>query len=223
MRHVRSLSRAILSFFCFLSSLLGTPAWSEKLTKPNVYVYSRIGGFFAPMERTAPPPRIHPLVRWVRRYPGRSFLLACVLVLLLVFSGPHLAFSVTHFPPLHCGAVSEVMGRETSDPKAGQIAACFLQVHQQCHAADISLHTQWVDTSEDASLSTANGIGGCVLTLTTFQSGRCVLSLGCALGLGSLFPERKQCRDAVVEQDALHLLGCGSPSDNDTVLFSWTP
>lgn len=177
------------------------------------------------MERTATPPRTRPLARWVRRNPGCSFFLFFVLLLLLIFSGPHIVFSVTHFPSVHCGSVSDVMGRETSDPHTRQIATCFLQAHQQCHAADISLHYQGVDTSEDGSLSTANGIGGCTLTLATYSSGRCIQLLVCPLGLilNHLFPPRQNCRDAVVERDAFHILGCGSSPSNDIALFNWMP
>jgi hypothetical protein len=175
------------------------------------------------MEPAVRTKKVKPLVRWVHRYPGASFLFSTLLVLLIFFSIPSLVFSVKHFNAQHCGTIASGMGRETSGTEERQIVACFVHAHQRCQSADISLNAHYVDATSIASLSTANGIGGCTITSTIYPrwcslSG---LSIPCDLGWGYLFPGQTDCRDAVAEPDGLHVLWCGTSPDN--VLFGWTP
>ena len=145
---------------------------------------------------------------WSRRHQAMSTFMFILLVAGAFFSIKPVEYQMSHFMAENCGAL---VSQETSDyidtqneDVGKQDVHCFVQAHQQCTAATLSITYVATMSSSDWSFRTANSVGDCKLSVMAYEK-ECGLSFVCAL---TPFLDA-DCQAMEEWGDGLHFLDCG--------------
>lgn len=144
--------------------------------------------------------------QWVRDSWGRLLIVMIALIVILICLIRPLFYTVTHFSAIDCGSL---LGTSVTDENvARQDTQCFLHAHQQCEAATLEILYQGVDSGGRVTFRTANGIGGCTLSVIGYAT-RCIIPF-C-----NFTPYvDNDCSTVTQQADGLHLGNCGKwPED----------
>lgn len=152
------------------------------------------------------------VIRSLTSFLKRHYFASVLVILLVLFLFPSTVSVVTHFSAQSCGSVALSVGHDSEPQATQQAALCFSQAHQHCHPATLDVQFMGVDTASYQTLSTANSLGRCTLTLNGHATGPCGSPL-CLLK--SFFPPNEvTCRSIRLQPTELDLQDCDVSSSN---------